>query len=122
MNSLQFWYKVRYEASAVEVNIYAAMLSSAYQIIKASDPDDIVILGGLINDADFNRGYSPLSFLIKLKKYCETLCFDVIGLHTYWGSDFPETPRRQVLTDFYEELTMPDYVLLFSNQVSRIFN
>lgn len=113
---------MRKGASLVEVNIYAAMLTSAYQIIKANDPGDTVIVGGLINDADFTQGYSPLSFPYALEKFCTTTCFDVIGLHTYWGADLPETPRRQLLTGFYEELTMPEYVHFFSKEVARIFN
>lgn len=62
MNSLQFWNKVRKDASS-EVNIYAAMFSSAYQIIKANDPCNTVILGRLINDGYFYQSYSTLSFL-----------------------------------------------------------
>ena len=120
MNSLLFWRKVRRDASEVEPKIYASMLERAYRVIKEADPNDTVIVGGLINDADFSGGYSPLSFIIEVGKYTGSKpVFDAVGLHTYWGSSMPETERSQLVTSDYKTFSMHDYVKNFADDVAR---
>lgn len=123
MNVKSFWRKVRPNAQAVEPGIYAQMLEIAYQIIKGNDPTDTVIVGGLINDADFMDGFSPLAFLREVNKYLSTQgrFFDAVGLHTYWGAGFPGTPHPQLVYEDNAQLSMADYVQMFADDVARLF-
>lgn len=121
MNSLEFWRNVRKDASYVEVDIYARMLESAYRIVKNRNPNALVILGGLINEADFTGGYSPLSFMFELSKHSSSRYFDVVGLHTYWGSDMPESRRPQLIKLDYRDLTMTGYIQVFSDEIEQLY-
>jgi Mg-chelatase subunit ChlD len=120
MNSLNFWKKVRENATTVEVNIYASMLESAYRIIKNSNPNDIVIMGGLINDTDFNGGYSPLSFVQEVQNQSSQKNYDAIGLHTYWGANMPETIKPQLINQDYQNFSLPDYVKNFAENIASM--
>ena len=53
-NRLFFWNKVRKQDKSVRVDIYAEMLDIAYKIIKKHNINDVVIVGGLIADTEFD--------------------------------------------------------------------
>jgi Mg-chelatase subunit ChlD len=120
MNSLGMWEKVRRDATHVEVNVYARMLEIAYDVIKAADPEDVVILGGLINDTNFTNGYSPLDFIKALLNTSNKINFDALGLHTYWGENMPEDVRPQHVVGDRHPFTMNDYVIDFSSKTTEI--
>ncbi len=121
MNCIEFWKKVRPNAQAVEVNIYAEMLNRAYKIIKKYDPDDRVILGGLIASADFKNGYDPADFLRNAEKYWDKPPFDAIGLHIYWGAAFPDMITQNIIDKKIVTGNMADYIRLFNESIIEIF-
>ena len=121
MNCIEFWKKVRPNAQSVEVNIYAKMLDHAYKIIKKYDPDDRVILGGLIASADFKNGYDPADFLRNAEKYWNKPPFDAIGLHIYWGAAFPDTITQNIIDKRIVTGNMADYIQSFNKAVKEIF-
>jgi len=121
MNSVFFWRKVRPGAAQVEVDIYARMLEITYQVIKKADPNDTVILGGLINETDFTDGYSPLAFMSELKNYSGAVNFDAVGLHTYWGANMPEMLNSEQVLGQRQLFSMIDYVDDFATKISEMY-
>ncbi len=121
MNCIKFWRKVRPGTLSVEINIYAEMLNRAYKIIKKYNPNDTVILGGLIASADFENGYDPTSFLRNARKYWDKPPFDAVGLHTYWGSAFPETDIQNFIDEKIVTGNMADYIESFNKAIQEIF-
>lgn len=122
MNVLSFWRKVRPGVEAVELNIYGKMLDKAYEIIKDDDPEDVVILGGLVaepgpGEAEF---IPPLLFVEELDKYTSGRPFDAVGLHVYWGRLMPETLKTQLIIEDYREFSMTDYVALFAQDIQQM--
>lgn len=95
MNSRQFWGKVvypdkEYYLTLPNPDVYARMLRAAYEVIKAHDPRDTVVLGGLIDLTDGDCETSPYEYLRRLHAAGAWDVFDVIAVHPYWGADPPE--------------------------------
>lgn len=99
MNSPDFWGKVVFPTcSAGESShpmtpnpeLYARLLSAAHQIIKESDPNDVVILGGLVRVAENDCSTNPFSYLNRLYAAGVWNQFDIIAYHPYWNSNPPE--------------------------------
>lgn len=98
MNSPEFWGKVVNYSDAPPVppavpdpQFYAEMLRVANEIIKAHDPSDTVILGGLVGYIDDQCRHNPFNYLSRLAQLGAWNSFDVIGYHPYWDNHSPET-------------------------------
>ena len=99
MNSSFFWGKVVYSGDNDFLDtladpdpvLYAKMLSAAYEIIKRKDPNDVVVLGGLIVVTDGTCLTNPFRYLGRLYEEGVWDKFDVSGFHPYWANS-PEYP------------------------------
>lgn len=104
MNSRKFWGKVVLPNSEKEVppnpQLYAKMLSIAYEIIKQHDKNDVVILGGLITNSGDGPSCetNPFVYLKEIHDAGVWNNFDVIGFHPYWGDFAPEQPISRGIT------------------------
>ncbi|MFQ5615180.1 MAG: phosphodiester glycosidase family protein [Anaerolineales bacterium] len=72
--------------------LYAQMLIIAYEEIKAHDPDDVVILGGLVTLTDADCATNPFDYLYRLNAANPAVwgAMDAVALHPYWGAHPPE--------------------------------
>lgn len=70
--------------------LYTRMLSTANQIIKQHDPNDVIVLGGLYSSTNNNCNSSIYWYLAELKNAGAWDDFDVIALHPYWENNPPE--------------------------------
>jgi hypothetical protein len=75
------------------------MLSIAYDIIKQHDPNDLVVLGGLVTypSANVDCETNPFVFMKGIHDAGAWDKFDVIGFHPYWGNYPPEMPIERGL-------------------------
>jgi polysaccharide biosynthesis protein PslG len=84
-------------ATGVNIPAYANLLRTIYPVIKANDPGDNVMVGGLAPVGDSTDGsshsYSPLTFLTELYKDGAGGNFDSVGFHPY---SYPNLPAQSV--------------------------
>jgi len=81
-DSGEFW------AGAPQPGAYAALVKAAYPAIKAVQPNDVVVLGGLVGN--------NMDFLAQLYAHGAQGSFDAVGVHTdtACGIDHPGTYYR----------------------------
>jgi len=107
-NNPQQWGNVMYPTIPNAVSspspfIYARMLSTADEIIKKHNKNDLVILGGLYNSSQSDCATNPISFLSDLVNAGVWDNFDIVALHPFWQNNPPEVwmgrgPRTDKLT------------------------
>ena len=95
MNSRKFWGKVIYPGvkdalAEPDPYLYARMLQVAYDIIKTHDPNDVVILGGLVTITDRDCPTNPFVYLSQVHAAGAWNSFDAIAFHPYWDAYPPE--------------------------------
>jgi len=122
MNIWNFWGRVRHNARYPEVDIYAEMLEISYEIIKDIDPDDTVIMGGLVNTDSSIDDIDPLSFVYQVSEYSDGRYYDAVALHTYWRSNMPEASQNTVWMSEMIEISLIDYVSQFARGVQELNN
>lgn len=94
-NSPDYWGRLLYPtvanaASKPDASLYADMLKIARDVIKAADPKDVIILGGLDMSLGLDCATDAFSFLGQLRKAGGWDNFDIIGLHLFWGANKPQ--------------------------------
>ncbi len=92
MNSRMFWGKVVSPTLDGKVDpdpafYYERILQPAYRIIKQKDPNDIIILGGLVTITDSDCATNPFVYLGQLHDLGAWNSFDAIGFHPYWDTN-----------------------------------
>lgn len=93
MNSPSFWVKVTYQIT-MDPAFYSRMLRSAYTIIKDKDPNDIVLVGGLVTmGVAFPCENSPFTYLKQINENGAWGYFDVVSFHPYWWNSSPNNPE-----------------------------
>jgi hypothetical protein len=96
VNSRFFWGKVVNPISREPADpnpvFYGEMLRIAHEIIKKHDPQDTIVLGGLVTVTDRDCETNPYVYLKGLHDAGVWDKFDVIGFHPYWGPYPPEEP------------------------------
>lgn len=70
---------------------YAQMMQTVYPVIKAANPQDNVMVGGLAPDGNTADTYSPLTYLTDLYQDGAGGYFDSVGMHPY---SFPNLPAQ----------------------------
>jgi hypothetical protein len=70
--------------------LYARMLTTANKIIKRHDPNDVVVLGGLLSSTHNTCDTSLYWYLSELRNTGAWNDFDMIAVHPYWESNPPE--------------------------------
>lgn len=113
-----WWNKVR-PGRSFEADWYVAMLAEAYKIIKAADPNDTVIIGGLVNTDSPAQGLDPFEVLRQLGTLHAAHYADALGLHLYWPNQLPEESKANLAYGETVQLNMPDYVREFIRQSQR---
>lgn len=113
-----WWGKVR-PGKAFEADWYMGMLAEAHRIIKAADPNDTVIVGGLVNTDSRSQGLDPFETLRLLAGLNVETYADVLALHLYWPNQLPEEPKATLAYGETVQLNMPDYVREFIAQSQR---
>ena len=97
VNTVAFWKSVRPNATFVDPALYAEMLKIAYEVIKVTERNDLVVFGGLNNLGNSEYlGLDPLEFLKETLSNCQTGCFDVVGLYIEWGDYLPDESRNMI--------------------------
>jgi hypothetical protein len=94
-NSPEYWGGLLYPtvenaSYKPDAGLYAEMLKIASQVIKAADPKDVIILGGLDLSLGAECSTDAFSFLGQLRKAGAWDSFDIIGVHFFWGSNKPQ--------------------------------
>lgn len=94
-NSPEYWGRMLYPtvanaSSKPDATLYAEMLKVASQVIKAADPQDMVILGGLDLSLGADCSTDAFSFLGQLRQAGAWDDFDIIGVHFFWGANKPQ--------------------------------
>jgi len=94
MNSPMFWGKVINTGQDIDAppdpELYTRMLDRAYTIIKKHNPDDIVILGGLVGNVRDDCETNPFDYLHRLYQAGGWDLIDVVAIHPYWEANPPE--------------------------------
>ena len=116
-NRLFFWNKVRKQDKSVRVDIYAEMLDIAYKIIKKHNINDVVIVGGLIADTEFDGGYPPSTFMKALSLTSAAESYDAVAIHPYWGDYLPESPKEMRTVDNLKRMNLANYMNDFIEDV-----
>lgn len=83
------------------VSSYSAMLKSAYSAIKESNPDAVVLTGGLAPTLNVGSNISPISFINILYEKGVNDYFDAIALHPY---SFPVDPSYSASWNGWQQL------------------
>lgn len=94
-NSPEYWGRLLYPTVENATNkpdaaLYADMLKIASQVIKAADPQDMVILGGLDLSLGADCSTDAFSFLGQLRQAGAWNAFDIIAVHFFWGANKPQ--------------------------------
>jgi hypothetical protein len=95
VNTYQGWGSVVFptasDASATpDPTLYAKLLQAAYEIIKAANPGDTVVLSGLSFTGNGDCITSPYAYLGQLDAAGAWDNFDVAAMNLWWGSGSPE--------------------------------
>ena len=95
VNTYQGWGSVVFPASSgasatPDPALYAKLLQAAYEIIKAADPGDTVVLDGLSFTGDGDCATSPYAYLGQLDADGAWDNFDVAAMNLWWGAGSPE--------------------------------
>jgi hypothetical protein len=110
INTAEGWGKVLFPAkqdafAPPDAVLYSQMLKSAYTIIKAKQPGDMIILGGLVSDTD-SCITQPTAFLKHIYNIGEWDSFDLIGLDIKTQAFPPETLLRYQIFDPLTEMCL----------------
>jgi hypothetical protein len=95
VNTPQGWGSVVFptasDASAApDPALYAKLLQAAYEVIKAANPGDTVVLSGLSFAGNSNCAASPYAYLGQLASAKVWDDFDVAAMNLWWGAASPE--------------------------------
>lgn len=100
-----------YENGLYTIQDYARLLSVTYPVVKAADPDAVVVLGGLANvwSEAPPHFYDAWDYLEVLGKAGAWSSFDVLNLHAYRpGAPEGRFLRRDRMIDFDDEMAAID--------------
>jgi hypothetical protein len=86
-NSAQFW------QPAPDPAAYTADLVAAYRAIKAVQPDEMVISGGLAPESNDGTNINAVTFLQDMYADGAGGSFDAVGYHPYSYPALPDTPE-----------------------------
>jgi len=95
VNTYQGWgsvvFPTAFDASATpDPALYIKLLQSAYEIIKAADPGDTVVLSGLSFTGNGDCAASSYAYLGQLDAAGAWDSFDVAAMNLWWGAASPE--------------------------------
>lgn len=120
-NKPRTWRDFRPIADSVEPELYAEMLKIAYEVIKVSEKNDVVILGGLNILAGSNYlGIDPLAFIKRISSTCQSKCFDAVGLYVEWGDYLADQSRDLSWDGKRIKMDMPSYIDLAVRDIKRV--
>ena len=121
VNTVAFWKSVRPNATFVDPALYAEMLKIAYEVIKVTERNDLVIFGGLNNLGDSEYlGLDPLEFLKETLSNCQTGCFDIVGLYIEWGDYLPDESRNMIWGSKQVSVDMQAYIDIAARDIATL--
>jgi len=120
VNTDAYWAKVRPNSLGVDPEMYGKMLKIAYEVIKSSDIDDLVIVGGLNNLANTNSfGLDPLLFLKRAITQCHPNCFDAVGMQIEWEDTMPDQKRTLSWGGIEISVDMAEYINIVVHDIQN---
>ncbi len=78
----------------IDPDRYTDLLCTAYQAIKAADPDMVVVSGGLVPTGGNIQGYDDLQYLSVMYKAGAAKCLDALGAHPTGYNNPPDAQRN----------------------------
>lgn len=114
-----WWWKVRPEDKSFQAATYVEMLHNAYKIIKAADPNDVVIMSSVPNIDRKEQGLDPFTFLQRMGDFKIYALCDAIALHLYWPGQDPDKKINTLVLGREFQLNMAEYVRRFADEAEN---
>jgi len=94
-NSPEYWGRLLYPTVSLatampDAALYAKMLKIASDVIKAANPKDVIVLGGLDMSLGLDCSTDAFNFLGQLRKAGAWDSFDIIALQFFPGANDPQ--------------------------------